>query len=204
MGSHRFTPRERVLRVAGGLAAVAAGCILFAVSKAHDPLNRAALAAILLVLFGATWIGQGVRGIREGLTYHEDRDAAGRPISPERSVAGILLAWAVPGAGHWIIGRRGKAALLFLTITGTFVVGVLLAQGRNLDYDRDRIYFLAYMFNAGETAVGWALTRGLERSHEIRFLQVGFLYTAVACLLNLVAMMDFLATCIRSARPQQP
>lgn len=200
MGSHRFTPRERLIRLAGGVAAVVAGCVVFAVSKAHDPMNRAALAAILLVVFGATWIGQGLRGIREGLTYHEDREAPGPPISAERSVAGVLLGWLVPGLGHWVIGRRGKAVLLFLTVTATFAAGMLLAQGRNLDYDRDRIYFLAYMFNAGETAIGWALTRGLERTHEIRFLQVGFLYTAVACLLNLVAMMDFLATCIRSAR----
>jgi hypothetical protein len=192
-----------MVRVGGGVAAVIGGCVLFAVSKANDPMNRAALGAILLVVFGATWIGQGLRGIREGLTYHEDRETAGPPISAERSVAGILLGWAVPGLGHWIIGRRAKAVLLFLTITATFAAGVLLAHGRNLDYDRDRIYFLAYMFNAGETALGWALTRGLERTYEIRFLQVGFLYTAVACLLNLVAMMDFLATCIRSARRPQ-
>ena len=40
---------------------------------------------------------------------------------------------------------------------------------------------------------------GLVRDHAIPFLQAGFLYTAVAGLLNLVAMMDFISTCSRHA-----
>lgn len=200
MGSHRLTPRERLLRIGGGVLVIVAGVIAFQVSKAHDPENKAAVLAILAVIFGATWVGQGIRGIREGLTHHEDEAAPPPVISAEKSVAGILLAWIVPGLGHVLVGKRAKGVLFFVTITATFVAGVLLAEGRNLDYDRDRVYFLAYMFNAGETALGWLATHGLERTHEIRFLQLGFLYSAVACLLNVVVMMDFISLCARSAR----
>lgn len=194
--SHHLTRRERLIRLAGGLGLVVAGCVAYGVSQAHDPKNRAALIGIFAVLVGLSWIGQGLRGRREGVIVHQEeprREIA--HISAEKTVAGILLAWILPGAGHLLIGRRGKALLFFATITVTFLIGVALAEGRNLNYERDKVYFLAYMFNAGETALGWLLTHDLELVRPIPYLQLGFLYTAVACLLNVVAMMDFVATC---------
>jgi hypothetical protein len=194
----QLTPRERLIRIGGGAALIVVGCVIFSVSKAHDPGNRAAVLGIIAILAGTSWMGQGMRGKREGPVRRPE--APSEPmvsISAERTALGVLLAWIVPGLGHWFIGRRAKALLYFLTITVTFVIGVALAQGRNLSYERDWIWFLAYMFNAAETALGWLLTRGLELDHKIPYLQVGFLYTAVACLLNVVAMMDFIATCTR-------
>jgi hypothetical protein len=195
----RLTPRERLLRILGGAALAAVGCAVFAFSKANDPENRAAILAIIAVLIGLSWIGHGLRGRRESIVHHDEPPAVGPPVSPERTVAGILAAWLVPGLGHWLIGRRAKALLFFVTITLTFAAGTALAQGRNLSFDRDPVYFAAYVFNAGETGLGWLLTRHLELTHRIPFLQLGLTYTAVACLLNVVAMMDFVATCGRSA-----
>jgi hypothetical protein len=195
----RLTPRERLLRVGGGAAVIALGCALFAYSKAHDPENRAAILAILAILFGMSWLGHGLRGRRESLVHHEEPPPRGPPVSPERTVAGILAAWLVPGLGHWLIGRRAKGVLYFAAITATFLAGTALAEARNLSFEREPIYFLAYMFNGLETAVGWLLTRHLELGHRIPYLQLGLTYTAVACLLNVVAIMDFVATCARSA-----
>jgi hypothetical protein len=196
---NRLTGRERLLRIAGGIGLAAAGCALFAYSKANDPENRAAILAILAVLIGSSWIGHGIRGRRDSIVHHEEPPPAGPPVSPERTVAGILGAWLVPGLGHWIIGRRAKALLYFGAITATFLAGTALAQGRNLSFEREPVYFAAYMFNAGQTVVGWLLTRHLELTHRIPFLQLGLTYTAVACLLNVVAMMDFVSTCGRTA-----
>jgi len=192
--------RERLIKLAGGGGLVALGCIIYAVSQSVDPANRAAILGIIAIVIGLSWLGQSMRGHKEGPVHRESIEAPpGPPISPERTAAGVLLAWAVPGLGHWIIGRRGKALLYFAVITATFLLGVLLAEGRNLDYERDKIYFLAYVFNLGETLLAWFLSQGLVRDHAIPYLQVGFLYTAVTGLLNLVAMMDFISTCIRSA-----
>jgi hypothetical protein len=195
----RLTPRERLLRIAGGAALIAAGCAVFAYSKANDPENRAAILAIVAIAFGASWIGHGLRGRRDALVHRDEEAPPGPPISPELTLAGILAAWVVPGLGHLLIGRRGKALLYFATITLTFLIGTALAEGRNLSFERDPIYFAAYVFNAGQTGVGWLLTRHLELGHRIPYLQLGLTYTAVACLLNVVAMMDFVATCGRSA-----
>jgi len=166
----------------------------------REKLNQhSGLATIAAIIIGLSWAGPGVRGRRDGPIPRDLAPPRGPPISAERTVAGLLLAWVLPGLGHWIIERRGKAILYFATITACFVIGVALAHGRNLSYERDDIWFLAYMFNAGETALGWLLTRNPELDHQIPFLQAGFLYTAVACLLNVVVMMDFVATCTRSA-----
>ena len=36
-----------------------------------------------------------------------------------------LAAWAIPGAGHFWLGRRQKALVFFLALTVMFVVGLL-------------------------------------------------------------------------------
>jgi hypothetical protein len=41
-----------------------------------------------------------------------------------------LLAWLVPGLGHWYQRRRSKAVLFFLCILGTFGYGLWLGEGR--------------------------------------------------------------------------
>jgi hypothetical protein len=41
-----------------------------------------------------------------------------------------LLAWLVPGAGHWYQRRRSKAVLFFVCIVGSFGYGLWLGDGR--------------------------------------------------------------------------
>ncbi len=194
-----MTPRQRLIKIALGTATIALACVLCSFSKAHDPQNRAAIVSIVAIFVGLTWVGQGMRGHKELVVHHEEEvEAEGVP--PAKVTAGLVLAWVLPGLGHFYIGRRRKALLFFGVITVTFLAGALLAHGRNLSYERDAVYFLAYIFNPGETGLGWMFTRHLEYDHAIPHLQVGFLYTAVACLLNLVVVIDFFNTCTRGRR----
>jgi TM2 domain-containing membrane protein YozV len=43
-----------------------------------------------------------------------------------RRIAAVLAAWLVPGAGHLVLGRRGRGLLFFVTIVGAFVLGLSL------------------------------------------------------------------------------
>ena len=192
-----MTRKERTIRLVGGVGVIALACVIFSVSKAYDPSNKAALLSIILIFFGLTWIGQAARGHRELVPHHEEPTAAGESMPAQTTALGLILAWLVPGLGHWFIGRRQKAILFFTVITATFLLGVLLAHGRNLSYERDKVYFLAYAWNLGETVVGWFLTRHLEYDSPVPHLYVGFLYTAVASLLNLVVVIDFFNCCTR-------
>lgn len=52
------------------------------------------------------------------------------PIDLRDPVVAGILAWAIPGAGHWYQGRRTKAVLFFVCIVGTFFYGLWLGGGR--------------------------------------------------------------------------
>jgi len=192
--SDRLTRNQRLIRLLMGIAAVVGGFVLFSVSKSIDPLNRAAILTIVLLIVGTGWIGQALRGYREATGVRELSGLPGPRVSPDKALLGLAAAWLVPGGGHWMLGQRAKAILYFATITITFVIGIALAQGRNFNYDRDGVYFLAYVFNGLETLIAWLVVGKLERTEPIAYLQLGFLYSAVACLLNIVAMMDYIAT----------
>jgi len=52
------------------------------------------------------------------------------PIDLRDPVLAGIMAWAIPGAGHWYQGRRTKAVLFFVCIVGTFFYGLWLGGGR--------------------------------------------------------------------------
>jgi hypothetical protein len=51
-----------------------------------------------------------------------------------------LLAWLVPGLGHYYQGRTAKAILFFVCIMGTFVYGLYLSGSSELGWGR-AVYF---------------------------------------------------------------
>jgi len=177
-----------------GIACVIGAFAVFSISKKLDPMNRAALVTIVMLVVGTGWIGQAIRGTKEATGVRELSPIPGERVSPDKALLGLGAAWLIPGGGHWLIGQRSKAMIYFVTITITFVLGIALAQGRNFNYDRDSVYFLAYVFNGLETGLAWLSLGSLERTEPVRYLQLGFLYSAVASLLNVVAMMDYIAT----------
>jgi hypothetical protein len=50
----------------------------------------------------------------------------------------VLLAWLVPGLGHWYQGRKAKAALYFFCIMGLFGYGVYLGGGSYVDQNQKK------------------------------------------------------------------
>jgi TM2 domain-containing membrane protein YozV len=37
-----------------------------------------------------------------------------------------FVAWLLPGAGHLLLGRRGRGAIVFVTVLVTFLIGILM------------------------------------------------------------------------------
>lgn len=46
------------------------------------------------------------------------------PIRPPLLVA--LVGWLIPGGGHFLLGRRGRGAIVFATVLAAFLIGMLL------------------------------------------------------------------------------
>jgi Family of unknown function (DUF6677) len=107
----------------------------------------------------------------------------------------LLLGWLIPGGGHFLLGRRTQAGVFFVTVTATFLAGMALSDFGNVSLERHTYYFLAHIFNGAETLLAWFLTKGLLEDHVPTHFgmhtgEVGVLYTAVACLLNVIVVMD--------------
>jgi hypothetical protein len=62
----------------------------------------------------------------------EATNAAGQPLEIDLKdpLLAALLAWLIPGLGHWYQGRCHKAVLFFVCILGTFIYGLYLGEGR--------------------------------------------------------------------------
>ncbi len=51
-------------------------------------------------------------------------DAIASPLSTSRALLYCLAAWAIPGAGHALLGRFRRAALFFTLVVGFFGLGL--------------------------------------------------------------------------------
>ena len=113
----------------------------------------------------------------------------------------ILLAWAVPGAGHLLLGRRGKAVLYFVLIVGTFVAGWAITGFRNVYFESGRWHALIQMGTGLVAAViGLGRSAADPQSTVMPVFEIGTLYTMVAGLLNVLVVMDAGLTSVRLRR----
>jgi hypothetical protein len=114
-------------------------------------------------------------------------------------LAALLLAWAIPGAGHAYAGRWGKAALFFGCIVGLLAAGMIIGGGTVIVH-RDtqghlELWWIAQMGAGGPTLALTPISEELARRggpeiYANRFREVGTLYAAVAGFLNVLVMMD--------------
>ena len=58
------------------------------------------------------------------MSAHSATISAPAPVRPPFLTA--LAAWLVPGLGHFLLGRRGRGAVIFATVLLTFLTGILM------------------------------------------------------------------------------
>jgi len=115
----------------------------------------------------------------------------------------LVAGWLLPGGGHLLLGRRTQAIVFFVAITATFVFGMYLTDFTNVSPERHRYYFVAHVLNGAETAVATILTKNRELAEVPHHFgrataDIGALYTAVACLLNLIVAMNAMGVLIEA------
>ena len=112
-----------------------------------------------------------------------------------------LLAWLVPGLGHIFLGERVRGLIYLITITVTFWGGIAIGGVRDTVDPKGRTtWFIAQtcMGVQGLATYGWA--ENLRRHPEAgpggpahhRSVDTAVVYTGVAGLLNLLAILDAL------------
>lgn len=109
----------------------------------------------------------------------------------------MFLAWLVPGAGHLKIGKLWPGVFTFAAILPLYVGGMALAGFENVSWERHPVYFWAiHVFCGALTGAAAAFTRGVQHVH-MPDESVGVLFTAVASLLNVIAISDVWSRCRR-------
>lgn len=136
--------------------------------------------------------------------------AATRPpkVSTARVVQAGLLAWLIPGAGHYILGYRRFAWVFFVAISVPYFTGLALGGVKDfVSPARNSWLFLAELPIGGYTIPGFFASQAVE-AHIVRreannaeidltdyvayypASDVAQIYLAAAGLLNVLAILD--------------
>ena len=124
-----------------------------------------------------------------------------------------IVAWLIPGGGHWLLGQRDRATAIFSAIILTFLLGLLLSGVFQADPGQGHPfwYFLKTLVGMPtfiatflqEALSGSVSFRGYDGSIFIfgRGFDLGELYTRVAGLLNAMCILDATMQCLTDPVP---
>jgi hypothetical protein len=124
-----------------------------------------------------------------------------RPYSGGRRALAVVAAWLVPGAGHLVLGRFGRALLFFITIVGAFALGLAL-HGRLFwpvpndtqtfpYFDLITVLWCFAQVGSGLCyIVSYALGLGTNPTPEAATFEYGNTFMFLAGLLNYLVMHD--------------
>jgi hypothetical protein len=104
----------------------------------------------------------------------------------------LVAAWLIPGCGHFLLGRKGRALILFASILGMFVFGLLM-QGEFFSLQSPSL--LRRLGFLGEWAVGVAMPTALFFGYsggDPYFVtsDYGTAFLVAAGMLNILTMFD--------------
>jgi hypothetical protein len=109
-----------------------------------------------------------------------------------RPLLALVLAWLLPGAGHWYIGQRVKAVLFCFILVAMFAAGVLITEGGCIDPGRHPWALALQAFDGLPAAAALVVTWGAAEFPASKLADLGMLLTLVAGGLNVLLMADAL------------
>jgi hypothetical protein len=113
-----------------------------------------------------------------------------QPPSLRSPALAVLLAWLVPGLGHFVQGRRLRGAMVFLMLVGMLAMGTALAEGANLSREMHFFYW-GGQFMSGLPAMALEALHGGQRVQSfVAYAEAGLVIASVGGLLNIMAMLD--------------
>jgi len=103
-----------------------------------------------------------------------------------------LFAWLVPGAGHFYLGQKNRAAVFFVAIHLTFWMGMIIGGLQStIDPVANKAWFFAQIC-AGLNTVASLILSKIPAAVPCygKTLDLAIIYTAVAGLLNILVIFD--------------
>ena len=119
-------------------------------------------------------------------------DTARTSAEPGTLTLVCLLAWAVPGAAHFWLGRRQKAVVFLVVLSLMFAIGLVL-RGRIFPFEfSEPLVALAAIADVG-LGVPWVLARMMGAGSGVvtaTTFEYGNTFLIVAGLLNFLVVLD--------------
>jgi hypothetical protein len=103
----------------------------------------------------------------------------------------LIAGWLVPGAGHFLLRKWGRGALLAFSIIGMFVLGIAM-QGKIYSNAHDILEILGLVGDLGNGllyVVSRVLNLGADQV-QVATADYGRAFIVVAGLLNVIAAVD--------------
>ena len=110
-----------------------------------------------------------------------------------------LLAWAVPGAGHFLIKERRRAVIIFVTITATFLAGIYIGSIGVIDSVGAKPWYMAQIMTSPAVGIISQITMSGKYPSYGKPFDIGQIYTTIAGMLNLLCILSavYMAHCGR-------
>ena len=105
----------------------------------------------------------------------------------------VLWGWFLPGAGHWILGKRRRAKYLGGAVIGLFALGEILGNLENVSLFDHWLAFLGQILVGLPTILCLLLFPALapgEYIHDPRLVELGLILTVIAGALNVLITAD--------------
>jgi hypothetical protein len=118
-------------------------------------------------------------------------------VKDKNMTLAILLAWLIPGAGHWYVGDRKRSAIFFIVISLLFGIGILVGGAQStVNLDTNTAWFFAEVFAGGYTMLSMLIGQlpGALASYG-KTQDLATIYVGVAGLLNLLVVLDAIDRC---------
>jgi hypothetical protein len=120
-----------------------------------------------------------------------NKPAAGKQTQQGFVYLPLIAGWLVPGAGHFVIGKWGRGALLAISIIAMFVMGLAM-QGKIYTGAQDILDMLGVAGDLGSGLLYFiSRSMGLGGTPEqTTVADYGTKFIVVAGLLNIIAAVD--------------
>jgi hypothetical protein len=109
----------------------------------------------------------------------------------KRTIVAMVLAFLVPGAGHFHLGRRARGVAFFGIIVALFAIGLSI-DGRLYTIQQGSLLSLLATLGSMGAGLLYLIGRALGSSGDVTSItfEYGTAFTLTAGLMNLLLMLD--------------
>ena len=113
-----------------------------------------------------------------------------------------LVAWMIPGAGHFLINERKRGIIIFCIITTLFITGLYIGSIGVVDWVSGKVWFYAQILYSPAVGLIGNITKHGNYPTYGHPCDIGQIYTGIAGLLNLLCVLSaiYMAYCGRGEK----